>query len=248
MRSFVTAFRFSLLVVIGLIASNSPGSSRNVFQDAWGVVTDPTGLKATSSELSASVERTLIQLGAFEGKLDYDVQQRLEQVRSILKDVIGGTQATITDATSKMLTLEEKVNGDAIKLIYRIQCASEVVLQDQMQRAFAQLIADLKDANPEARLFGFVPLVNVTASKIKIVDPDKAYFSTKAALLNALDNKVTDDSKAYEILSSYQNLERAAKFARCHYIDQALGIRFAGEVNDLERLSLPWVLIVTPSM
>jgi hypothetical protein len=50
--------------------------------------------------------------------------------------------------------------------------------------------------------------------------------------------KPTDD--AYQFVSTYQNLIRVAKLARCHYLDQGLAVYFDREANELERLSAPW--------
>jgi hypothetical protein len=244
----VTSFRtLVLLIILTLVASASPAISRNVFQDAWGVVTDPFKLEKSSSELSQSLERTLAQLGVLESKTDYDVQQRLEQIRSIVHDALDGAHALVADATKRMLALEAQINADAIRLIYRAQCAVEVVLMDQFQRSFVQLISNLKKADPSITILG-VRIINLDVSDIKIDYPDQAYISTKAAILAALQKSVRDDSKAYNILSAYQNLERAASFTRCYYIDQALETRWVQEVNELERLSLPWVLVVQPTM
>jgi hypothetical protein len=247
MKSLGNATRLALVAISVYVASISPGLSANFFQDAWGVVTDPLKLRQASSTLSDSLERSLIQLGALEATGNYDAQQRLEQIRSILHDVIGGTDNTISLATNNMLELESSINADAIKLIYRAQCASEVVLMNQFQRSFAQLMANLQKADPSIRLGG-IRIIDLTANNITIDDPDQAYISTKSAVIAKLQKDVTDNSKAYEILSAYQNLEMAAKFTRCYYLDQALDKRFVQEVNELERQSLPWVMVVTPTM
>jgi hypothetical protein len=145
-----------------------------------------------------------------------------------------------------MLALEGAINADAVRLIYRAQCASRVALDD-LQRSFAGLIANLKRADLAVQVLG-VRVLDLGANNIVIDDPDQAYWSTKADALAKLEREISDNSKAYQILSTYQNLERAAKYAQCFYLDQALERRFVGEVNDLERLSFPWVVTVTPTM
>jgi hypothetical protein len=247
MKSLGSAIRLAVVALSSYVASSSPGLSGNFFQDAWGVITDPLKLQQSSSTLSDSLQRSLIQLSTLEAQGNYDAQQRLEQIRSIVQDVIGGTAVTISLETAKMLELEAAINADAVKLIYRAECASEVVVMNQLQRGFAQLMANLQKADPSIRLVG-IRVIDLTANNIVIDDPDQAYISTKSTLLAQLQKDVADDSKAYEILSAYQNLEMAAKFTRCYYLDQALEKRFVEEVNELERLSLPWVLIVTPTM
>jgi hypothetical protein len=237
----------AFLVISALVVSTAPAFSGNLFQDVWGVATDPLKLEKSSSELSQSLERTLGQLSALEGQANYDLQQRLEQIRSIVHDALNGTQGIIADATKRMLALEARINADAIRLIYRAQCAAEVVLMDQLQRSFVQLISNLKKADPSVTILG-IRVINLDVSDIKIDYPDQAYLSTEATVFASLRNSVTDGSKAYDILSAYQNLERAARFTRCYYIDQALETRWVQKVNELERLSLPWVLVVQPTM
>jgi hypothetical protein len=235
---------FFVVLISALIISNSSGMCGNAFQDVWGIFIDPLKL----GKLSDSAERSLIQLRALEGQGNYDVQQRLEQIRSIVQDAIGGTQQVIDDATARMLALEGIINVDAIKLIYRAQCATEVVLRDQLQRAFAQLIANLKKADPSVKILGIIPIGEVTVNEIKIEDPDKAFYSTKDAVLESLKKEVNENSKAWLILSAYENLEASAKFTRCYYMDQGSDRDWVSEVNEVERLSLPWVLVVKPQM
>jgi hypothetical protein len=234
---------FATLLGSVFVALNSLAYSQAAIPDIGSIATDPLKLGA----LGQSAERSVIQLKALEGQTNYDIQQRLEQIRSIIQDATNGTQAVIADATNRMQALEATINKDAINLIYRGQCASEVALMDQFQRAFTQLIANLTKADPGISILG-IRLTGVTSNPVEIEDPDKAYISTKAAVLNSLDEKLTDGSNAYDILSAYQNLEVAARFARCHYIDQALDVLWVKEANDLERLSLPWVTVVKPTM
>ncbi|AWM06100.2 hypothetical protein [Bradyrhizobium symbiodeficiens] len=244
----MTPFRaLAFLVTSAVFISTSPAVSGNAFQDVWGVATDPLKLEKSASELSQSLERTMAQLGALESQANYDLEQRLEQIRSIVHDALNGTRDIVADATKRMLALEAQVNADAIKLIYRAQCAAEVVLMDQLQRSFAQLIANLKRADPSVTILG-ARVISLDISDVKIDYPDQAYLSTEATVLAALKKSVNDGSKAYEILSAYQNLERAARFTRCYYIDQAAETRWVQKVNELERLSLPWVRVVQPTM
>lgn len=78
------------LASIGLGGSYSPSYAGNVFQDMWGVATDPLKLSAASKELSESAERIMIQLSQLEGVANAHIDQRLEQMRSIIKDALNG--------------------------------------------------------------------------------------------------------------------------------------------------------------
>src|SRR5438552_779673 len=83
MRRYMRMMLLSAATSSVLLASFAPSLAGNFFEDAWGVVTDPIGLRTASSTLAESLERSLIQLQALEAQGNYDFQQRLEQIRSI---------------------------------------------------------------------------------------------------------------------------------------------------------------------
>lgn len=215
----------------------------NFFQDVWGVVTDPLKLQKSSSTLSDSVERSLIELKALEGTTNGHVQERLDQIRSIVNSAIGGTNDAIASAISQMNQLERQINDDAVNIIYRGQCVIEVGTMDQIQRMYADFIANLRESEPGISIFG-IKIISISAKKVDVTDPDKAFFSLKEAVLKRLRSDIKDDTSAYDILSAYQNLARLARLTRCHYIDLPLAAVMTREVNDLNRLSLPWTQVV----
>jgi hypothetical protein len=213
------------------------------FDDLLGVVTDPFKLNAASKTLGASAERSLIQLTALEGTASAHVQDRLQEMRQILAGAISGGEAAVSDAINKMRDLEDKIDDDAVTLIYRAECKADVLMRDRTQRAFAALIDDLNKAHPGVTLFG-VPIITVSANKVTIDDPDKAYAIAYKQVFDDLNAKLTETSPANSILSAYQNLEQAARYTRCYYIDQAYAVTYTKEINDLERLSVPWITVV----
>ena len=149
------ARKIAALFLSLLIFSSQSANASNAVQDAWGFATDPIGLDRSSKTLSDSLQRALIQLQALEGVANYDVQQRLEQIRSIVRDALNGTQAIIDDAASKMLTLEAQINSDAINLLYQVECLTNTVLNDQLQQAFSNFISNVKKADPSITIFGY---------------------------------------------------------------------------------------------
>ena len=239
----ITTLALSLLITVAL----QLGSARaNFFQDVWGVVTDPLGLRRSSATLSDAVERALIQLRELERDANSDVRERLEQIRSIVREALSGADGAIAKALAAMLELEARTNQDALRLIYRAQC-SVSDLQTQFRETLARMIVDLKNANPGVDIFGY-RAISTGINGIVIENPDQAYRSTRDATLAALNKKLTDKSDAYEILSTYQNLIRAAQFARCHYIGEGLEARLFEQINEWRRLSEPWVSTVKPKM
>ncbi len=123
-----SSLRAIAAVIVGgttLFGMSSPAFSNNVFQDLWGIVDDPIKLRASSRELSDSIQRTMIQLNELEATGNYDGQQRLEQIRSIAQEVIDHGDVVVADALSRMTALETKTNDDAVRLIAGIECASK---------------------------------------------------------------------------------------------------------------------------
>ena len=247
MRSVPKALRLLLIGSVGLATSPGPSFAGNVFQDMWGVVTDPLKLSQSSKTLADTTANVMIQLEDLEGVTNGHVAERLEQVRSILKDAINGTDAEIQKAVSAMNDLEAQVNNDANNLIYNAQCVVDVTLLNTAQQSFAGLISTLSKADPAINLLG-IKLIDVSTNQVQIDTPDDAYRSTKQAAMKALEKATTDNSNAFDILSTYQNLEAAAKFTRCYYKNSSEELIFTHEVNDLERLSLPWVTVVHPDI
>jgi hypothetical protein len=208
---------------------------------------DLLGINSASETLAASLERTMIELQKLEGVANSHVEQRLVQIRSIVNDAMTGAQATIDLATARMLTLEGQVNSDAVNLIYQVQCATNNVLNEQLQRAFANLILTLKKADPTLTILGY-RIVNVETNEVIIDNANDAYVTTKAAAVTAL-KRMDDKTDAYRIVFTYQNLEKAAMYTRCAYNGQLSSqVIFTKEANDWERLSAPWVSIVTPKI
>ncbi|MBI5012679.1 MAG: hypothetical protein HZC06_08090, partial [Methylocystis sp.] len=190
------------LLTLGLLLSLQPQEmyAGSFVSDMWNVVTDPFKIGKASATLSQSAERSLIQLQALEGIANAHVSDRLEQIRSILREALNGTDKIVQDATLQMLGLEQQINQDALDFLYKTQCAAEVAATATMQRGFAELITNLRKANPGVKILG-VKLAELSADEVTITDPDQAYVSTKDVLIEKADKEWTDDTPAFEILS-----------------------------------------------
>jgi hypothetical protein len=234
-RSKAIAMGFALIIGAGSIL---PAYAGSFVDDVWGVVTDPLKLSTASSTLSDSLSRTLAQLAPLEGKANYDVQARLEQIRSIIREALAGGDAAIDKAILQMKQLEAQINADAIQLIYRSQCLA-VNVDAEIQKTVADLVDKLIKANFQG-VIAHIPIASLKASPIVIQQPDVVYRSARAEALNVLDKNVTDETPAYEIYWTYQNLELMAKWTMCRYLDQAGAESFTMEMNEFERLSRPW--------
>jgi hypothetical protein len=242
MRSFLKAMLYVVVGSTALVGSSVPSVSGNVFQDVWGVITDPLKLRASSSELSASVERALLQLNQLEGRADYDIKARLEQIRSILREALDGGEAALKNALDRMTALEKQINEDAFALIARAECAVENV-NARLQVALSDIMKQLIKADPRIEIAG-LKASEFIVNPVPIQDANEAYKDARTKAFTALDkDHFTDQSEAGYIFWTYQNLKVLAKWTRCRY-DGAGTIFFTREMNELERLSLPWTTVV----
>jgi hypothetical protein len=105
-----------LVASVAVLGSYSPAVSGDPFGEFWGVVTDPLKLRASSNELSASIERALIQLNQLEGNANAHVRERLAQIHLIAQDVIERGRSAVDDALKRMDELEKAINRDALEL------------------------------------------------------------------------------------------------------------------------------------
>ena len=188
----------------GLTLSSASPSNANVFQDLWEIVTDPLKLGKSSDKLSATVQDALVQLQAMEATGNHHAEERLEQIRSILRGAFEGGQETIDRAEADMLALEKKIDQDAVDFVYRAQCAVQQTL-DQGHNSFAEYASDLRQVNPGIFIFG-IEVVDIRTHDIKVTEPDRAYRTIKAEKLRQLDKAVTENTPAADIVSVYRIL------------------------------------------
>lgn len=235
-----------LVIAIALSASTfafSAKSQANIFDDTWGIVTDPIKLRQSSATLADSLDRTLAQLETLEGKADVHIAERLEQIRSIIKEAMGGTEQLLDKATADMLRLEVQVNVDAIDLIYRAQCAATETI-NQGRQAFANVVSDLGRADPGLYILG-LKIIDLRTKTVQVEYPDQAYWNMKKKLFDHLRASVKDDTDAYDIFSAYTNLGEMARLTLCSYINQPAANKiWTQEMNQMEVLAAPWTDVV----
>jgi hypothetical protein len=241
-----------LILTFTTIIWQPKANAAGFFQEAWNVVTDPLKLGQSSQTLADSLDRTLIQLHQLESVANYDVKERLEQIRSILKDAIDGSDAVIATATRAMLEIEGRINEDALKLIYSAKCAADVTLKNTAEESLASLLNQVSAARPSVRFLG-ITIIDLTTRKLSITNPNVAYQSAKQQTLETLNSSdgLNDKSAASRIFFAYQSLQAAAKYALCYYTlnngpaGQKLWVE---EVNDMERLLTPWTVVLLPDI
>lgn len=241
-RRILSAFAFLVLLTWG------PTVRANVVDDAWGIATDPFKLGKTADaakEFAAAIERVMAELKSLEAQTNLDVKARIEQVQKIVDTVKDAVSKNVADvdrivdnSLKRISSLEAQVNRDAINLLYRGQCIAQVAVTQQLSDAIKTAVDSFNQANPGITILG-VKVIGWKADPVKFKDPDVAYRELRSIYFKQLNKiKATDDS--YEFVSTYQNLIRVARLARCHYVDQSLALYFDREVNELERLSAPW--------
>ncbi len=245
---FLCALTVAAVLVQLTILGSPKAQAGNLVGDAVGVVTDPFKIGKGSEELAAVAERTMIQLRELEKNTNLDIKDRLEQVRTIVADFdrsaslnIKAVDSLAQNAIAQLRSLESQSYGDAIKLLYRVQCVSEVVLMDQLQRSLAEVVKNIIAADPGVTILG-VKVAGVDLKEITITDPDMAYRSVRETYERDLGG-VKEDDDPYIFISRYQNVARLARLFACHYQDVDLGIQFVEQVNEYQRRTEPWIKI-----
>jgi hypothetical protein len=173
MESISRTIMLTIFVSGVLISSCSTSHSGNVFEDLWSDFNDPIGIQRASKDIFDGVERTLMQLNTLETRVNYDAAQRISQIRAILADA----DRSIDKVKEDVLAIEKQVNGDAINLIYRAECAAPIAVL-QFRQGFSDLVSDLIKTNPALKVAG-LNIVDLSLNKIEITDPDKAYWDLK---------------------------------------------------------------------
>lgn len=234
---------------IALAASQCVAHADTAVQGLYHEIIDPLGIvrgTENTKDIADSADRIVGQLEELEGHGNGDVEQRLEQVRAILLETIGGTDQVIEQARGAIFALEAQTDADAVNLIYTAKCAAIDLLENHGRQAIDNYLSDLAQAHPSVDLLGFFPIVSVGAKPVKNPTPDMEYFSSETAILSDLAHSVTDKSDAYQIVSVYANLIRGAETTECAYVDQPLALEFVREINRLKQMSEPWETIVRP--
>jgi hypothetical protein len=222
-----------LLMLPILVGANA--AHANVFQEAWGIATDPFKLKAGSENLY----RTLIELDNLEKRANVDISDRLKQ----LDQIVSRNEA---QAVADITAFEKTLYNDTSDLIRKISCVGTNLVQNDLREAVATAVNTLADSNP-ALYVGPFKIVDLQAKKVQIDDPSKIYYDTRDVLTADLTKSVETTVLAgkpmpvYVIVDTYQNIERLANKAICGYPNQPFKeAEFRMEANKMELLSIPW--------
>lgn len=144
-----------------------------------------------------------------------------------------------------MDNLEKQINKDAANLLNKAVC-STIISMDQARREFANTINDLIKAEPSLKIGGIIK-ISGGGNPIEIKEPDEAYIDMKKAMLRKLQENITENSNAYDIVTVYANLMNQAKYTRCFYQDDPFDYQWVEEMSRIKVMSDPWT-IVKPRM
>jgi hypothetical protein len=238
--------------------ADSAGSpERHVLSDVAGIVVDPLKIERGSENvlkstkiISASLDRTLLQLKQLQEKTDLDIRSYLAQIDEIVTSVNSTiyeegqrVEQIILTLADKAESLENQAHQDAIDLIWRVQCAIEVTATDTVQRALADALNSIRASEPTFVVFG-IPTGKLNLQPVDIKDPDIVYRAIKKKRLQWLNEDLTENDDAYIIRSAYLNLARLSKLTQCHYIGHDSEVIFIRDYYEFERLSMPWNRVV----
>jgi hypothetical protein len=244
-----TAIVIILILVLSISGPNVPVARADFVDTVLGIPTDPLKLGKFSDALVELIERIgpiLDQLDQLSDKINNDLKQRIADFKAVVDEAISAIDRDVTQIEliingleQKAAALELAIYNDAKDLLYRVQCTAEVFTSDQLQRGLAQAIGNLKRAHPGIKLLG-ITIVNLDLDDIHIDDPDIAYQSLRDGYLQSL-KELKADAQADDIVSSYSNIARMARFAKCSYLDQPRAAEFVRDEATYNRLAGLWI-------
>lgn len=239
--------RAAAVALLCLLGSCTAVDATGIGGDLWGVVIDPLKLGKASDTISASLERTMIELAQLESRGNKDAKARLDQVDQIVADVnvaLANREADVQkiadDALQRANDLESRTALDVVNSIYAARCVPEVAI-DQLNRAVASIVSELRRANPGVKFLG-IRWGGLDFSQVKVDDPDQVYRSIKAIYLKRLDG-LDENSDPYTIVSVYENLARLARLTLCNYHELYLQAEFLDEAVEFDRKARPWLAL-----
>jgi hypothetical protein len=232
------------LLYIGLIfQSYIPPAHANIFDDFEGIATDPLKLGHLSDRIQQTLMDALAQLQPLLDQANEIAEQRLDQLKGIVEFAIQGGEAVEAKAFADLQNFESQLMVDVNRVIFRARCAAVVTLDGTIQNALAQALENIAKSQPSLTIIG-ITIAKLHLKKVTIPNPDTAYFQAKQETLQTLEQRVTDKTNAYDILSTYANLESLAEATRCFFLDKPNEITFVREQSRLEVLQEPWTTVV----
>lgn len=215
---------------------------------AFAPMMDPLGIKSAANQISQRVQATMIQLNYLRKCTNYDIKNRIDQLQDVVKEALSGEKSLIEKANSDAAQLERNVDMDAIRLIYRAECAGINVEYEEID-VFGKILNELKSANIHVNVAG-LNVGKIKQQKIAPYEANEAYWAFQKAENEYLQSAVGPDFPAYKILDVYQNLERTAFLTSCMY---QLGdensydsITFIKEANKYQIKTKEWTQVVSP--
>jgi hypothetical protein len=235
-------------ILLSLALFMMPATARaNLLSDAWGILTDPLKLDASSENVIKAVEIASLNADRIEGKVDRDLQDRLDQLGGIIRETRQGIDKTVGQSldhidqiTSSALQKIDSIQRDIFKSSADLVKCSTEVSSELVQEKIASSLNSLGARRPRIVVFG-IPILEVKFDKSDFPSPIEAFRQFKKYVDNRLaDLKPTDS--AYTITDLYGEMQRNADLTMCHYnADTATFIQLYEYQLEYIRRGRPWI-------
>ncbi|RWC56291.1 hypothetical protein [Mesorhizobium sp.] len=234
-------------VVVMLVAwAPATVAHAGFFREAWGVITDPLKLDASTENVIHTVERTDLMLRDLKKSLDRsgatidaNIRDYISEIDHIIGSTLVSTDKSFSQILGKVSNLEKDLFRDADKFV---TCSAQVTLQ-QMQVALASSLKIIGKSRPRFTLFGWeIGAIEITPEDIP--SPIEGYDLLKTASQERL-NALGPDDAAKIVEFVYGDMQRVAALTKCHYSEEnELQARLDRDIYEYRRLHQVWAGLV----
>jgi hypothetical protein len=169
-----------LPIFLGLCVEGAQAQS--VGDDVVGIICDPVKLRAGSANILEAVERLnalVSRLSETERQTNADLKARIAQVQNIVNDVIADVDKNVAQIDSlvkgleaQVDALEKRIYADVSAVMFQLTCVVEQAGSDQVQRAVAETIGNVKRADPHINILGLREKLWVKVAQVLIKVPE----------------------------------------------------------------------------
>jgi hypothetical protein len=217
------------------------------------LIDDPLKLEAgtnnileSTRQIDRTVEELQIFLSKFQGELDGDIRQYIEELNAIVLNLSGEINENLLTGEAISLNIIKSAKDSVAEIESKIYDHGRTFVKctaAQSKEAVAVVVADtlnkLGKSKPRFNFFG-ITFGSVEFTPQDIVDPIVEFKTIKASYLAKL-SLIADSDNPNLFITTYGEIARRADDVRCFYAGQGLEIDLLKEVSRYSRLQLPWV-------
>lgn len=247
-----------LLLILCIMLA--PPAKANVVEDAWGIVTDPLKIGSAGDSAVKAVNRATEALVTLQRETDSDIRDYLKELSGLILQLEGAidrqSSAVITRIVKEINQFSDRLDRSINSAIVQLECAAEVTLNDTLKRSMGgnvkfitrdKLEIVLPFQKPSSGFWSSLfdseedDIIEIDLSRVS--SPFRVYEDIRDRHLENL-KYIKPDSRTKDLVLIYADIARFARFAHCHYRNDAYGLLLSREYTHFDSLVRPWVSAV----